>query len=99
MTKEEEARMYSLLGSYVGTAPELLYLLSQQDSNYVEELRSEAYEVYEENDWQDFINEVREEIFYCCALMELFAKKNTKIELAAKIIQQIDSIGEKKDGK
>lgn len=95
----DEKRMFAILGNYVGLAPELLGILYQSDSNYVEDLRSKAYEVYEENDWVDFINEVRDEIFYCCALMELFAKKNTKIEVAAKIIQQIDSIGEKKDGK
>jgi hypothetical protein len=90
----DEKRLNEILTISINHSPEVLGIIAQGDAKYIEDLRSEAFEVYEELDWEDFINDVRDEFCYCCALLELFVKKANRIDSAAKIIQQIDAIGD-----
>jgi hypothetical protein len=91
----DDQELAKLMSEILILAPKLLGFLAQLDPEYIEDARSDAYEVYEEVDWEEFTDEVRDELVYCCAMLELFSKKSSKINSVAKLIQQIDSIGRK----
>jgi hypothetical protein len=91
----DDQELAKLMSEILILAPKLLGFLAQLDPEYIEDARSDAYEVYEEVDWEEFTDEVRDELVYCCAMLELFSRKSNKINSVAKLIQQIDSIGRK----